>query len=136
MCVRCGNDDVLVRLAEAGRRGDAAALRRVLTPDVVVICDSGGLIPELAEPVCGADDVSTLLLTLLGGRPDTQPAIADVNGRPGLIVRRAGKAVAVLTAPIDGARIETLWIVLNPAKLRRWQDVRVHLASDQTETPS
>ena len=59
-----------------------------------------------------------------------------MNGRPTLVVRRAGKAVAVLAAPTDGARIGTLWIVLNPAKLRRWQDERVHLASDQTEKPS
>ncbi|NUR57943.1 MAG: siderophore-interacting protein [Catenulispora sp.] len=118
--MRPGDEDVFLRLAEAGRTSDAAALRRVLTPDVVAICDSGGLIPELAEPVCGVDDVAMLLLALIGGRPDTELAIANVNGRPGLVLRRAGKAVAVLAAPTEGARIGTLWIVLNPAKLPRW----------------
>ncbi|WP_344661143.1 siderophore-interacting protein [Catenulispora subtropica] len=124
MSVRPDNDDALVQLAEAGRWGDAVALRSVLAPDVVAICDSDGLIPMLAEPVYGVDDVSALLAALLGGRPDTEPAIEAVNGRPGLVVRRAGKAVAVLAAPADGARIGTLWIVLNPAKLHRWDRQR------------
>lgn len=130
MSARPDSDDALVRLAEAGRWGDAAALRRVLTPDVVAICDSGGLIPMLTDPLCGVDDVSNLLTALLGGRPDTEPAIEAVNGRSGLVVRRAGKAVAVLVAAADGARIGTLWIVLNPAKLHQWDRQRPEVGED------
>ncbi|NUP52121.1 MAG: siderophore-interacting protein [Catenulispora sp.] len=117
MYTRRVGDDALARLADAGRRGDVAALREAVTPDVVAICDSGGLIPALVEPVRGVDDVAALLSGFAGA----EVAPAQVNGGAGVVVRRGGKVVAVLLAPGEATRIGTLWVVLNPDKLRCWQ---------------
>lgn len=117
MCARPVSDDALARLADAGRRGDVAALREAVTPDVVAICDTGGLIPALLEPVRGVDDV----VALLGGLAGAEVSRAQVNGSAGLVVRRGGKAVAVLLVPGETTRIGTLWVVLNPDKLVCWQ---------------
>jgi len=47
-----------------------------------------------------------------------------VNGRAGLALRRAGRAVALVAAETVGtaadSRVGTLWIVLNPDKLLAW----------------
>ena len=46
-----------------------------------------------------------------------EPTVEAVNGRPGLALRRGGRAVAVR---VSGARAAELWLVLNPVKLRHW----------------
>lgn len=44
--------------------------------------------------------------------------LADVNGRPTLLVRRAGGTpVAVVSIEIEAGRIGTVWAIGNPDKL-------------------
>ena len=112
------HDDVVRGFAEACQRGDLAALRATLDADAVAVCDSGGLVRAPLEPVHGADDVTQLIAALLS---NTEPTVESVNGRTGLALRRAGRAVAVLAVEVTDARIAVLWIVLNPAKLTAWQ---------------
>ena len=50
--------------------------------------------------------------------PGTDLTIESVNGRAGLAIRRAGTAVAVIAVSCDEDWATTLWVVLNPAKLR------------------
>lgn len=109
-----GPDDVVRRLAAACRTGDATAL---LAPDVVAVCDGGGRVPAPILPLRGAAEVAWLLHALLPGNDLT---VAGVNGRPGLVLRRAGRAVAVIAVTGDHDRVTALWVVLNPAKLRAW----------------
>jgi RNA polymerase sigma-70 factor (ECF subfamily) len=49
--------------------------------------------------------------------------IESVNGRAGLVVRRAGRAEAVVSIGVTHQRVTELWIVLNPDKLARWHHV-------------
>ncbi|MCO8269299.1 siderophore-interacting protein [Actinoplanes sp. TRM 88003] len=105
-------------LAAACESADLAAIESLLSPDVVAVCDGGGLVPAPHEPVRGAVEVALLLLSLLAG---AALARETVNGLPGLIARRAdGTPLAVLVATGSPWEIATLWIVLNPDKLRRW----------------
>ena len=49
---------------------------------------------------------------------DAGYAVADVNGRPTLLVRRAdGVPVVVVSIEVDGAHIRTIWAIGNPDKL-------------------
>ncbi|MFF5232292.1 siderophore-interacting protein [Dactylosporangium sp. NPDC000521] len=89
----------------------------MLDPDVVAVCDSGGRVPAPIYPVHGAAEVAWLLCALLPGADLT---IESVNGRAGLAIRRAGAAVAVIAVSCDEGRAATIWVVLNPAKLRGW----------------
>jgi hypothetical protein len=57
---------------------------------------------------------------LLCGQPDAELTIEAVNGRAGLALRRAGRAVVVVGVTAVDSKIAILWIVLNPAKLHRW----------------
>jgi hypothetical protein len=114
------HDDTVRRFAEACQLGDIATLRAVLDADAVAVCDGGGLVPAELGPVHGADDVARLAAALLCGQPDAELTIEAVNGRAGLALRRAGRAVAVVAVKEIDAKVAVLWIVLNPAKLRGW----------------
>lgn len=110
-------DDVVRGFAEACRLGDIAALRAALEADAVAVCD-GGAVPM--TPLHGAAEVARLAAVLLCGQPDTELTVEAVNGRAGLALRRAGRAVAVVAVRTADTKIAALWFVLSPAKLRRW----------------
>lgn len=111
------HDEVVHRLAAACRTGDVIAIGAALDPDAVAVCDSGGRVPAPIRPVHGAAEVARLLVALL---PGTDLTIESVNGRAGLVTRRAGTAVAVIAVGGGEERAATLRVVLNPAKLRGW----------------
>lgn len=121
MHASCGrHDQVVRRFAEACRREDVTALTAVLAVDAVATCDGGGLVPGPDGPVRGAADVARLVMALLCGQAGDELTVESVNGRTGLALRRGSRAVAVVGAGTAGAKITTLWIVLNPAKLGGW----------------
>ncbi|KOX34171.1 hypothetical protein ADK67_04225 [Saccharothrix sp. NRRL B-16348] len=113
-------DDVARGLAEACLRGDVAAVRAALDVDAVAVCDGGGLVLAPTAAVHGAENVSQVVTGVLCGRPDTELTIESVNGRAGLALRRAGRALAVVGLREAGAKVTDVWIVLNPAKLNGW----------------
>ncbi|MFI5960188.1 siderophore-interacting protein [Cryptosporangium sp. NPDC051539] len=118
--MRDQHDEIVHRFVWACRTGSGAALRAALDPDAVAICDGGGLLPAALSSVRGADDVADLVELLLCRAPDGELTVEAVNGRAGLALRRAGRAIAVVALASVEARISALWIVLNPAKLRGW----------------
>jgi len=107
-------DDVVLRLAEAWRTGDVAAQ---VAPDAFAVCDGGGHVAAPFLPLRGAAEVARLLHALLPGNDLT---VESVNGHPGLVLRRTGRAVAVIAVTCDRNLVTALWVVLNPAKLRPW----------------
>jgi hypothetical protein len=113
-------DEVVRGFAAACRRGDVPALRAALNPAAVAVVDGGGTVAAPAGPVVGAEDVAGLAGALLCGRPGTELTVEAVNGRTGLALRRAGRAVAVAGVTVAGGQVAVLWIVLNPAKLAGW----------------
>ena len=111
------SDEVVHRLAAACRTGAVEAIDAVLSPDVVAVADSGGRVPAPVRPLRGAGEVARLLQTLL---PGTDVAVQSINGRAGLVLRRAGRALAVIAVTSDQSRVTALWVVLNPDKLGGW----------------
>ncbi|KFU82123.1 RNA polymerase sigma-70 factor, ECF subfamily [Amycolatopsis lurida] len=109
------HDQVIRGFAEACRRGDVTALAAVLDVGAVATCDGGG-----AASAHGAGDVARLVMDVLCGRSGVEVTVESVNGRAGLALRRASRAVAVVAAETAGSRVTALWIVLNPAKLGSW----------------
>jgi RNA polymerase sigma-70 factor (ECF subfamily) len=114
------HDRVARRFAAACDLGDTAALRAVLAADAIVVSDGGGKLRAPVRPTYGADAVARFVTSLLAGRPGTEVAVESVNGRTGLVLRQAGRAVAAVGVSVAGAEITAVWIVLNPDKLLRW----------------
>ncbi|WP_155337189.1 nuclear transport factor 2 family protein [Acrocarpospora corrugata] len=114
------HDRVARRFAAACARGDTAALKAVLTAEATVVSDTGGKLRAAVRPTRGADASARFLTALPTGQPDTTTTVEPVNGRTGLVLRRAGQAVAVVSVTVTGTEVAAVWIVLNPDKLRRW----------------
>jgi RNA polymerase sigma-70 factor, ECF subfamily len=108
------------RFAAACHRGDPAVLRATLAADAIVVSDGGGTVRAAIRPTRGGDAVARFIAALLAGLPGTAVTVEPVNGRPGLVVRQAGQAVAVASLSVAGTEVTAVWIVLNPDKLRRW----------------
>jgi hypothetical protein len=113
-------DRVVRRFGTAGEAGDVAALRGLLAADAVVVSDGGGRLPAAVRPLHGGDAVAPFVAALLAGQPGTGLTVEAVNGRTGLVVRRAGRAVAVVSLSVVRLEVTAVWIVLNPDKLRAW----------------
>lgn len=115
--------ELLRRFAEATSTRDEQALARLFAPDVVFYSDGGGRIAAALNPIFGADKVLRLIIALVGkfredgGHPGW--SIAEINGRPGLVLHNHGQFDSTLDIETDGERIVSLYLVRNPEKLAR-----------------
>ncbi|RSM93718.1 siderophore-interacting protein [Nonomuraea sp. WAC 01424] len=114
------HDRVARRFAAACRTGNTAVLRAELATDAILVSDGGGKVRAALHPTYGADAVARMATALLIGQPGTELAVGSVNGRTGLVLRRVGQALAVVSVSVAGAEVTAVWIVLNPDKLQRW----------------
>jgi RNA polymerase sigma-70 factor (TIGR02957 family) len=99
---------------QAVETGDLQRLLDILTPDVVLLSDGGGVVQAALAPVVGADPVAHVL-GRIAAAVSLQPA--QVNGYPALILRRGGEIDTVVAVRIDDGLITGLYAVRNPGKL-------------------
>ena len=112
---------LLRRFLDAARAGDVQALVDMLAADAVSYADGGGKVRATPLPIFGAEKIARLWATVAGptGDPYT-PVFADVNGQPGIVaVGEDGRVLGVLTLVVADARVQTVWVVVNPDKLER-----------------
>ncbi|MFE4751978.1 RNA polymerase subunit sigma [Streptomyces mirabilis] len=113
--------DALVRaVGRACLDEDAGHLVSLLRPDVTAFFDGGGKVRASSRPVHGGRQVAHSLLTLLAHRPRTALTAQSVNGRTGLVARYGRRVAAVISLDIADHRVIQVWVVLNPDKLRSW----------------
>lgn len=109
------------RFMAACATGDVDDVRAMLTADATAWADGGGKAVSARNPIEGADNVVRFVTGLArkGGSGATFE-IAEINGAPGLIVRRAGvvETVSVFELAADG-KIARIQLVRNPDKLSR-----------------
>jgi RNA polymerase sigma-70 factor (ECF subfamily) len=111
---------VVRRFAAACESGDIPALEAVLAADAVVVNDGGGKVRAAVRPVRGASEAAQFVAALLTSQRGTDLAVEPVNDRAGLVLRRAGQAIAVVSLSVAGAMVTAVWVVLNPDKLQSW----------------
>lgn len=109
---------VLDAFQRAVETGDLQGLLDILSPDVVLLGDGGGIKQAVLRPVTGADKVARFML---GGLARHAAALsmraAHVNGYPALIVHLDGELDTVMAVRFDDGRITGLYAVRNPEKL-------------------
>ncbi len=115
-----GDESIAHEFATACGAGSVGALRSMLAPQAVVVSDGGGQVAAALRPVRGADAVARCVTELLSLQPGTALTVQAVNGQAGVVQRRAGEVVAVVSLTVTGAKVAAVWIVLNPDKLRHW----------------
>lgn len=108
----------LAAFQRAVETGDLQGLLDILSPDVVLLGDGGGIKQAVLRPIIGADKVARLMLGGLG-KLDMAMSMdpAQVNGHPALVVRLDGELDTVVAVRFDEGRITGLYAVRNPEKL-------------------
>lgn len=100
---------------------DIDALLDLMSPEVVLTCDGGGIGPAAGpRPLRGAERIAALLVhrrfrRSLGLEVDFRP----VNGSPSALMIREGATVGVLMLDLsaDGRTVTAVYAVTNPQKL-------------------
>lgn len=104
----------------AAAREDAVALSALLHPEVVALTDSAGDVIAPTTPLRGPGEVIPEAIANLSSRSGAVVTEHTVNAAPALVVRSAGRVVAIVSFGIADGRITHLWITRSPQKLRRW----------------
>ncbi|RPF37333.1 sigma factor [Streptomyces sp. TLI_185] len=115
-------------VARAVRRAcvaeDGELLTSLLCSDATAFFDGGGKVRALTGPVHGCRPVADSLLTLLTRSPHTTLTTHSVNGRTGLVARYGCRVAAVISLDVSDDRVAQVWVMLNPDKLRSWNQRR------------
>ncbi|CAL9450769.1 RNA polymerase sigma-70 factor [Streptomyces sp. MPA0124] len=113
----------LAAFQRAVETGDLQGLLDILSPDVVLLGDGGGIKQAVLRPIVGADKVARLML---GGLVRLPVAVtmdpAQVNGHPSLVIRLDGELDTVVAVHMEAGRIKGLYAVRNPEKLSHMQE--------------
>ncbi|MDO5083614.1 sigma-70 family RNA polymerase sigma factor [Arachnia propionica] len=107
------------RFFAAVRDGEVAQLVDLLATDVTLVSDGGGAVAAARRPVVGSEQVARFLAGLgarFAGRVTIAPA--HLNRADAHLVFVDGALDQVVWLGIHEGRIEALYLVRNPAKLR------------------
>lgn len=105
---------------DAWEAKDIEALVGLLDPDATMTADGGGAVGTALRPVEGGERIARYLVHFADRAPGLTLLERTVNGRPGLVAQHSGVTVTVAAFGISGDRVERIWAVRNPDKLRAW----------------
>ncbi|MCJ2061987.1 RNA polymerase sigma factor SigJ [Methylobacterium sp. J-088] len=106
----------------ASRSGDMAALRALLTEDVVATADGGGKVPASPKPLVGREAVLARHAAMAQDfeqDPSRLVRYATIDGLPGFVTVEAGDIVQTTALWLRADAVAALYVVRNPDKLIR-----------------
>jgi hypothetical protein len=106
------------RFREATANGDLQQLMDVLSPDVVLLTDGGGVVRAAPRPIRGRDKVLRFF-EAGASRASVEVHPVWLNGQPAMQFYVDGVRDGVGTALIEEGRVTQLYFVRNPDKLAR-----------------
>ena len=110
---------LLEQFMQACADGDMSGLMSLLAEDVVEYSDGGGKVHAARKPIIGADKVARFLLGITRQAPaDSSVQIGQANGQPALFIYEAGRLFGVMIMDVVNGRIQNIYSVINPDKLR------------------
>lgn len=100
--------------------GDLQGLMSLLAEDATLLSDGGGQVTAARKPIHGADHIARFLTGLVNkvGAAHLSVRPTEVNGQPGFITYLNGRLQNVVSLDIAENRIRSIYIVVNPYKLR------------------
>jgi RNA polymerase sigma-70 factor (ECF subfamily) len=98
--------------------GDVQGLLDLLAEDVVAVGDGGGKAAAGLRPIYSRDRVVRGFLGNLQKMPVDRAWITEVNGQPAIVATHDGQPYGVVLLEVRDGRIQTVYSVVNPDKLR------------------
>ncbi len=113
---------LLIRFSEAARTGDTAELQKLLAADAVAYTDGGGQKLAALRPIFGADKIARFFTGLArknkAGKEKVNVSLNSINGMPGIVVQMNETIEQTVTLDVADRKIQSIYIVRNPAKLQ------------------
>ncbi|MFF1718317.1 RNA polymerase sigma-70 factor [Streptomyces sviceus] len=111
--------DLTERFLAAAGGGDLKELLSLLAPDVRLVGDSGGKSKAPLRVLESADHVGRFLVGVAGkGVPDISWRFLELNGGPAVLILSGGKPDSVFQLDVLDGRIQSVYVIRNPDKLR------------------
>jgi RNA polymerase sigma-70 factor, ECF subfamily len=109
---------VAERFLSAAATGDVKALLEVMSPEVVLVSDGGGVMKAALRPITGADKVGRFLAAVVpkGAEVDMRWTVA--NGQPSVLLYLDGELDSWGSLSVADGRVREIYLVRNPEKLR------------------
>jgi RNA polymerase sigma-70 factor (ECF subfamily) len=117
---RTDAEKLVTPFLEAVRNGDLETMLASMAENVVLVADGGDRPGALLRPIHGAEHVARAMIgaTRKFSSPQDEMRRATVNGLPGVVRFRDGCAQGVLAFGIAAGRIQAVFVIGNPDKLR------------------
>ena len=107
------------RFLRASSDGDLDALVEMLSADAVAYADGGGKFAAARRPIVGSERVARFVASVVAKwRGVGEVRVSAVNGGVGLLHYVDGALRAVMTVATGDARVDRVFIVVNPDKVR------------------
>ena len=111
--------DLTERFLAAAGSGDLEGLMSLLAPDVRLVGDSGGKSKAPLRVLETADHVSRFMVGVAKkGVPDLSWRFLELNGGPAVLLLSGGKPDSVFQLDVVDGRIQSVYVIRNPDKLR------------------
>ncbi|MDQ1043660.1 RNA polymerase sigma-70 factor [Streptomyces sp. V4I2] len=112
--------DLTERFLAAAGEGDLEGLMSLLAPDVRLVGDSGGKAKAPLRVLETADKVGRFMIGVAekGGIPDLSFRFLELNAGPAILVLSGDKPDSVLQLDVLDGRIQSVYVIRNPDKLR------------------
>ncbi|MFF8669356.1 RNA polymerase sigma-70 factor [Streptomyces sp. NPDC015242] len=111
--------DLTERFLAAAAGGDLEGLMELLAPDVRLVGDSGGKARAPLRVLESADKVGRFLIgAARKGVQDLSVRFLELNGGPAVLMLSGGTPDAVFQLDVAGGRVQAVYVVRNPDKLR------------------
>ncbi|MEU0946710.1 MULTISPECIES: RNA polymerase sigma-70 factor [Streptomyces] len=111
--------DLTERFLAAAGGGDLQELLSLLAPDVRLVGDSGGKSKAPLRVLESADHVGRFLVGVAEkGVPDITWRFLELNGGPAVLILSGGKPDSVFQLDVLDGRIQSVYVIRNPDKLR------------------
>ena len=113
-------EQLTIEFMKACNSGDLQGLLAILALDVTLTSDGGGKVKAALKPLHGSMKVARFLLAIRRSKivPAFVSSLAEINGETGIINHVNGCPGSVLSLEIIGDRIQSIYIVVNPDKLK------------------
>lgn len=108
------------RFVEACQQGDLKLVEEMLSEEIAVHSDGGGVVSAARVVIRGRSRAARFLVGVIRKRVrECEVNLTSVNGVPGIVFSLNGKPMHVAAFSIDGD-VREIFIVVNPEKLERW----------------
>lgn len=112
------NKSIVNRFIEAFQQQKTDTLLELLSENVTLYSDGGGVVRAAIRPISTLPNVSAFLLGILKKAPaDFAVKVKNVNGQPGIIIYLNGQLSNIISFFIVNERIEEIYMTMNPDKL-------------------